>query len=60
MAEKYIKRYSQKSVADSPLTLRHKEGKLTDVLFNGSVYKDDQGNVLGIVIVARDITDQKK
>jgi hypothetical protein len=31
------------SVADSPLTLRHKEGKLTDVLFNGSVYKDDQG-----------------
>jgi PAS domain S-box-containing protein len=47
-------------VADSPLTLRHKEGKLTDVLFNGSVYKDDQGNVLGIVIVARDITDQKK
>jgi PAS domain S-box-containing protein len=40
--------------------LRHKEGKLTDVLFNGSVYKDDQGNVLGIVIVARDITDQKE
>jgi hypothetical protein len=26
---------------------------LTDVLFNGSVYKDDQGNVLGIVIVMR-------
>jgi hypothetical protein len=23
------------------------KGKLTDVLFNGSVYKDDQGNVLG-------------
>jgi signal transduction histidine kinase len=34
-------------------------GKLTDVLFNGSVYKDDQGNVLGVVVVARDITDQK-
>jgi signal transduction histidine kinase len=28
-------------------------------LFNGSVYKDDQGNVLGVVVVARDITDQK-
>jgi signal transduction histidine kinase len=28
-------------------------------MFFGSVYKDDQG-VLGIVIVARDITDQKK
>src|SRR5665648_689552 len=47
-------------VANSPLTLRHKDGKLTDVLFNGSVYKDDRGNVLGIVIVARDVTEQKR
>ncbi|HEY5507426.1 MAG TPA: PAS domain-containing protein, partial [Paludibacter sp.] len=46
-------------VADSPLTLRHKDGKLTDVLFNGSVYKDDRGNVLGAVVVARDIAEQK-
>ncbi|MES2780325.1 MAG: ATP-binding protein, partial [Bacteroidota bacterium] len=36
------------------------DGKLTDVLFNGSVYKDDQGDVLGIVVVARDITEQKR
>lgn len=46
-------------VIDSPLTLRHKEGKFTDVLFNGSVYKDDRGNVQGAVVVARDITEQK-
>ena len=46
-------------MADSPLTLRHKDGKLTDVLFNGSVYKDDRGNVLGVLIVARDVTAQK-
>lgn len=46
-------------VADSPLTLRHKNGKLTDVLFNGSVYKDDKGVVCGVVIVARDIAAQK-
>jgi hypothetical protein len=25
------------------------DGKLTDVLFNGSVYKNDEGKVLGIV-----------
>ena len=36
------------------------DGKLTDVLFNGSVYKDDRGNVLGAVVVARDITEQKR
>jgi PAS domain S-box-containing protein len=47
-------------VVDFPLTIRHKEGKLTDVLFNGSVYKDERGNVLGVVIVARDITARKK
>jgi PAS domain S-box-containing protein len=54
--EVYQEVFAKGSVADSPF---HKSGKLTDVLFNGSVYKDDQGNVLGVVVVARDITDQK-
>src|SRR6202034_1442851 len=44
-------------VADYPLTIR--DHKLTEVLFNGSVYKDEKGNVRGIVVVARDITQQK-
>jgi PAS domain S-box-containing protein len=56
----YQEVFANGSVADYPLTLRHKDGKLTDVLFNGSVYKDDRGNVLGVVVVARDITDQKR
>jgi PAS domain S-box-containing protein len=34
-------------VLDSPLTVLNKEGKLTQVFFNGSVYKDGRGNVLG-------------
>lgn len=58
--EVYQEVFAKGSVADSPLTLRHKKGKLTDVLFNGSVYKDDRGNVLGVVIVARDVTEQKR
>ena len=58
--EVYQKVFSNGSVADSPLTICHKDGKLTDVLFNGSVYKDDSGNVLGVVIVARDVTEQKR
>src|SRR5580704_7364031 len=57
--EVYQEVFAKGSVADSPLTLRHKDGKLTDVLFNGSVYKDDKGNVLGVVVVARDVTAQK-
>ena len=58
--EVYQEVFEKGSVADSPLTLRHKNGKLTDVLFNGSVYKNEKGNVIGVVVVARDITDQKK
>ena len=45
-------------IADYPLTI--KNNKLTNVLFNGSVYKDKQDNILGMVVVAREITDQKR
>ena len=58
--EVYQEVFAKGTVADSPLTLRHKDGKLTDVLFNGSVYKNDEGHVLGVVIVARDVTEQKR
>jgi len=58
--EVYQEVFAKEFVADSPLTLRHTGGKLTDVLFNGSIYKDNSGEVLGVVIVARDITDQKR
>ena len=56
----YQEVYANSSVTNSPLTLRHKSGKLIDVLFNGSVYKDDDGSVDGVVIVARDVTEQKR
>ena len=58
--EVYQEVFEKGSVTDSPLTLSNKDGKLTDVLFNGSVYKDDRGNVLGVVIVARDVTVQRR
>ena len=58
--EVYLDVFANGSVTDSPLTLCHGNGKLTDVLFNGSVYKDNIGKVLGVVVVARDVTDQKK
>jgi chemotaxis protein methyltransferase CheR len=51
---------TQRSVAKAALTLRHKNGKLTDALFIGSVYNDDYGNVMGVLIVARDVVERKK
>ena len=56
--EIYRQVFAQGFVADFPLTIR--DGKLTDVLFNGSVYKDEHGLVIGVVVVARDITDHKR
>lgn len=58
--EVYLEVFANGSVVDFPLTIRHINGKLTDVLFNGSVYKDKQSRVKGIVIVAREITEQKR
>lgn len=58
--EVYQEVFAKGSVANSPLTIHHKNGKLTDVLINGSVYKDEDGNVDGVVIVARDVTEQKR
>ncbi len=54
----YEEVFAKGFVADYPLTIR--DHKQTDVLFNGSVYKDDKGHVLGAVVVARDITEQKR
>ncbi len=55
--EGYQEVFAKGFVADYPLTI--KDHKLTDVLFNGSIYKGEDGNVLGVVVVARDITEQK-
>ena len=57
--EVYQEVFLKGSMINSPLTFREKGGKLTDVMFNGSVYKDDTGMVLGAVMMARDIADQK-
>ena len=54
----YQQVFAEGFVSDYPLTMM--DHKLTDVLFNGSVYKDAQGKVLGVVVVARDITEQKR
>lgn len=58
--EGYQRVFSQGFVTDYPLTIRHADGRLTDVLYNASVYKDARGNVLGVFAAARDITTQKQ
>jgi PAS domain S-box-containing protein len=47
-------------VTDYPLAIRHVSGKVTDVLYNASVYRDHNDNILGVFAAARDITETNK
>ena len=44
---------------DYPLTMRHRDGTLIEVLYNASVYHDAGGKVLGVFAAARDVTAQR-
>ena len=56
----YQRVFAEGSVTDYPLTIRHRNGAVTDVLYNASVYRDTLGNVLGVLAAARDVTAQKR
>jgi PAS domain S-box-containing protein len=55
----YQEVFAKGNVTDYPLTLRHRDGTLTDVLYNASVYHDEGGTVLGVFAAARDVTNQE-
>jgi len=55
----YLQVYEKGSVRDYPLNLRHVNGQVTPVLYNASVYRNEQGEVQGVFAAARDISQQK-
>jgi PAS domain S-box-containing protein len=55
----YEQVFSQGFVRDYPLAIRHSSGRITNVLYNASVYRDDHGHVLGVFAAARDVTEQR-
>jgi len=56
----YEQVFREGSVRDYALELRHRDGTVSPVLYNASVYHDDQGTVIGVFATARDITEQKQ
>src|SRR5690242_1661834 len=58
--EGYQQVFAQGSVRDYPLAIRHSSGRVTDVLYNASVYKDDKANELEGVAAARGVTECKQ
>jgi PAS domain S-box-containing protein len=47
-------------VRDYPLAIRHTSGRVTDVLYNATVYRNEAGKVQGIFAAARDVTVRKR
>jgi len=52
--------YELGSLTDFPLTVRHVDGTVTDLLCNASVYRDTAGVVLGVLASGRDVTQQRE
>jgi PAS domain S-box-containing protein len=47
-------------VKDYALSIKHKNGRATHVLYNAAVYRDEKGTIAGVFAAARDVTDIKK
>lgn len=47
-------------VQDYELEIRHRDGHVTPVLYNASVYRDEAGDVIGVFAAARDISERKR
>jgi len=56
----YQKVFQDSFVHDYALEIRDKDGHLTPVLYNASIYRDEAGQVIGVFAAARDITDRKR
>ena len=56
----YQEAFQEGLVFDYALEIQNKNGHITPVLYNASVYKDEAGEVIGVFAAARDITERKK
>ena len=56
----YLQVFRESQVRDYSLEIRHRNGIITPVLYNASVFRDETGTVLGVFAAARDISEQRK
>ncbi|MDN7024756.1 PAS domain S-box protein [Methanoculleus sp. FWC-SCC1] len=56
----YRQAFEVGEVRDYALELRHRSGRTTPVLYNASVYRNNEGEVAGVFAAARDITGHKE
>ncbi len=47
-------------VRDYPLEILHRDGRVTHVLYNAVIFRNEAGDVAGVFAAARDITERKQ
>jgi PAS domain S-box-containing protein len=52
----YEKVFRDGLVTDYELGIRHRDGRVTPVMYNATVYQDESGDVIGVFAAARDVT----
>ena len=58
--EGYERAFADGFVEDHALAIRHASGQVTDVLYNASVFRDENGEVAGVFAAARDVTETRR
>jgi len=58
--EGYQRVFKEGFVRDYELEMLHRDGHMTPVLYNASVYRDEKGEMAGVFAAARDITEQRR
>jgi PAS domain S-box-containing protein len=56
----YRRAFDEGKVRDYELEIRHRDGRLTPVLYNASVFTDERRKVKGVIAAARDITRRRQ
>ena len=56
----YEQAFARGFVENYPLSIRHVSGRVTNVLYNATVFKNEVGEIEGICAVARDITERER
>ena len=58
--EVYQRVFADGRVRDCPLQVRAKDGGITPVSYNASVFRDETGQVAGVFAIARDVSELQK
>ncbi len=58
--EGYQRVFEELNIKDFELTLHREDGTFVDLMYNGAVFRDSTGKVIGVVATARDVTVQKQ